>query len=189
MGKIRIKTLGDQKQEKKDNKKAQAKAEAKKAAEAAKRAAGELESEADEPKETKAEAEVVEEKAEKKTEGPEQSRRTKKDKFKKSNKSSRSKSYLAVAEKVDKNKLYKLADALTLLPDLKISKFDETVELHLNTTEQGISGAVTLPHGTGKSVKVEIINATADPKHADDVIKKVEGGQIDFASLYHQVWL
>src|SRR5574342_370516 len=152
MGKIRVKTLGDEEQEKKDSK--------------------------------KTETDVIESPIPSDSPAPSTpSKPKKKDKFAKKRKSSRSKSYLAVAAKVDKDKLYKLSDALTLLPDLKISKFDETVELHLNTTEQGISGAVTLPHGSGKSTKVEIVNATADPKHVDEVIKKVEGGQIDFDVL------
>jgi len=173
MGKIKIKTLGDEEQEKKDSKKAQRKAEAKKAAEAAKKAAGEIVSE---------ETESVSEKTEAKEE-VKQEKKTKKDKFAKKKKSGRSKSYLAVATKVDKSKFYKLSDALTLLPALKISKFDETVELHINTIEAGISGSVTLPHGTGKTTKVEIVNVSVDPKHVDEVIKSVENGKIDFDIL------
>jgi large subunit ribosomal protein L1 len=177
MGKIRVKTLGDEKQEKKDNKKAQAKLEAKKAAEAAKRAAGELE---EEVKEVKPEtAEVIADAKEEKTE----EKKPKKDKFKKSKGKAHSKAYLAVAEKIEKNKAYKLAEALTILPSLKISKFDETVELHINTVEKGVSGAVTLPHGTGKSIRVAIADQTTDPKAVEELVKKVETGKIDFDVL------
>lgn len=177
MGKIRIKTLGDEEQEKKDSKKAQAKAEAKKTAEAAKKAAEDRASEeTGESDEAKVASEVKEEiKQEKKPK--------KKDKFKKSKESSRSKSYLAVAGKLEKGKTYKLTDALSLLPDIKMSKFDETVELHINTTEQGVSGSITLPHGTGKAVRVAIANQTTDPKGVEELVKKVEGGVIDFDVL------
>ncbi len=173
MGKIRVKALGDEQQEKKDQKKAQAKAEAKKAAEAAKKAAGEIvEETTDAPKtETvEAEVEVVEKKAKKK------------EKFIKAKGQTHSAAYLAVAAKVEKNKTYKLKEALSILPELKIADFDETVELHINTTDKGISGAVTLPHGTGKTIRVEIADA-ADAKHVEDVIKKIEAGQIDFDIL------
>ena len=175
MGKIRIKTLGDEELEKKDQKKAEARALAKKAKEeAAARKAG-TESE-------EAKTEVAEPSLENK-EAKSEEKKTKKEKFVKTKKQSHSKAFLAVAEKVDANKIYKLAEAVTILPTLKRAKFDETVELHINTTEKGISGAVTLPHGTGKQVRVEIVNANADAKHADEVIKKIETGQIDFDVL------
>ena len=61
-------------------------------------------------------------------------KKVKKDKFaKKSN--SRSNNYTANAMKVDKNKLYTLSEGIELLKTLKTAKFDETVELHINTTE------------------------------------------------------
>ena len=79
--------------------------------------------------------------------------------------------------------MYKLPEALSLLPEVKLAQFDETVELHINTTEKGISGAVTLPHGTGKAVRVQILNASVDPKAVDEAVKKIEAGQIDFDIL------
>lgn len=87
----------------------------------------------------------------------------------------RSPKYLASAKLVDRTKKYKLADALELLPKLKISKFDETVELHINTTTQGISGTVTLPHGTGKTIRVAIAD--------DKIVSEVEKGKISFDVL------
>lgn len=176
MGKIRVKNFGDEEQEKKDQKKAEARAAAKAAkdaAEAGKKAVASETTEQAEPKTIAVEA------AEEKTAG----KKTKKAKFIKTKKQAHSAAYLAVATKVDPKKLYKLDEAVKLLPELKLAKFDETVELHLNTTDKGISGAVTLPHGTGKTTKVEIINANSDAKHAEEVIKKIEAGQIDFDIL------
>jgi len=174
MGKIRIRAIGDEGQEKEDQKKAAARAEAKKAKEAAAKRA-----------EENGEAPVAEtgEEAQDASAGSAQAKKKKKEKFLKKKKQAHSTTYLKVATKVEKNKAYKLADALTLLPELKIAKFDETVELHINTTEKGISGAVTLPHGTGKAVRVEIISVATDLAHAEEVIKKIEAGQIDFDVL------
>ncbi len=76
---------------------------------------------------------------------------------------------------VDKNKKYPLPDALALLRKVKIAKFDETVELHINTTEAGISGMVKLPYGTGKEIKV----AVAD----DTLLQEIEKGKINFDIL------
>jgi large subunit ribosomal protein L1 len=92
-------------------------------------------------------------------------------------------SFTAVAKLVEKNKKYVLKDALALLPKLKRAKFDETVELHINTLEKGVSGVLTLPHGTGKSVRIEIAHQGEDPKHVDEIVKRVEGGAIDFDVL------
>ncbi len=91
------------------------------------------------------------------------------------NRKARSKTYQTVAKLVDRSKTYSLTEALELLPRLKWAKFDETVELHVNTTESGITGTVNLPHGTGKHVRV----AVAD----DKLIANVEKGIIDFDVL------
>jgi large subunit ribosomal protein L1 len=62
-----------------------------------------------------------------------------------------------------------------MLEKLKRSKFDETVELHINTIETGVSGNTTLPHGTGKQIRVAIAD--------DDLLAKVAAGKIDFDVL------
>jgi large subunit ribosomal protein L1 len=176
MGKIRIRTIGDEEQEKVDQKKAAARAAAKKAKEEAEtRKAAEETGESTDLKETP--------KAEETSKTDEKAKKVKKkQKFAKLKKNPHSQTYLALAEKVDRKKNYKLADALTLLPSIKLAKFDETVELHLNTVEKGISGAVTLPHGTGKQVRVAIANG-ADAKTIDELVAKITGGQIDFDVL------
>ena len=72
----------------------------------------------------------------------------------------RSKKYQELAKQVDKAKLYESAEALALAKKTATSKFDETIEVHIKTgcdgrhAEQQVRGAVVLPHGTGKSVKV-----------------------------------
>lgn len=61
------------------------------------------------------------------------------------------------------------------LRKFKASKMDETVELHINTKEKGISGTVSLPHGTGKTLRIKIAD--------DSVLTEVEKGKIDFDVL------
>ena len=62
-----------------------------------------------------------------------------------------------------------------MLRKFKKSNFDETVELHINTRERGVSGQVTLPHGTGKKLRIAIAN--------DDLISEIEKGKINFDVL------
>jgi len=170
MGKIRVKTLGDEKQEKKDAKKAEARAVAKKAredAEARKAATEVTQKEAtSQPEEIKAETPKIETK-----------------KTTAVTKKKKSASYQKATSLLDKKKKYKLSEALPLLAQLKRAKFDETVELHINTTEKGITGSLTLPHGTGKATRVVIANYTADPKHVEELIKTIESGKINFDVL------
>lgn len=90
-------------------------------------------------------------------------------------KSPHSKGYLALAKTLDRSKKYNLADALSQLEKLQRSKFDETVELHVNTVETGVSGNITLPHGTGKTIRVAIAD--------DDLLARVAAGKIDFDIL------
>ncbi|EKD85818.1 MAG: 50S ribosomal protein L1 [uncultured bacterium] len=99
--------------------------------------------------------------------------KTKKSKFIK--KKTRSTIYKTKLMEVEKNKIYSLSDALELLRKMKMAKFDETVELHINTTEAGISGQVKLPHGTGKEIRVAIAD--------DDVLAEVEKNKINFDIL------
>ena len=99
----------------------------------------------------------------------------KKQKHRKVKERSRSKSYQTVAQIVDRSKKYNLTEALNILEKLKRSKFDETVELHINTIEAGVSGNITLPHTTGKQIRVAIAD--------DDILAKVASGKIDFDVL------
>ena len=72
----------------------------------------------------------------------------------------KSKAYKKVAQKVDKAKLYSLAEAIKLATETAVTKFDSTVEMHVRLgvdpkqADQNIRATVTLPNGTGKSVRV-----------------------------------
>ncbi len=205
MGKVRIKTLGDEDKEKKQKQEAKARKEARKLEE--KSAASEKvadtevaivekqtpESDANEPKkELQEEAKEIadaskasvesQEESKKETVASVEPKKPKKDKFKKTE-APRSAKYLTVAKLVDKTKTYSLKDASELLPKLSMTKFDETVELHLNTTESGISGKLNLPHGTGKTVRIAIADPTADAPGTDALLKKIESGAIEFDIL------
>jgi len=177
MGKIRLKTIGDEGQEEQDKQKAKVKREEKKLREAKTSSAGDREqAETVTPSETPEETKITKVEAdapinEEKTEAP---KKVKKEKFaKKSN--SRGTNYTSNAMLVDKNKIYTLSEGIELLKKLKTAKFDETVELHINTTEAGISGTMTLPHGSGKEIRVAIAS--------DEVLAEVEKGKINFDVL------
>lgn len=109
----------------------------------------------------------------------------------------RSKKYQELAKQVDKTKLYESAEALALAKKTATSKFDETIEVHIKTgcdgrhAEQQVRGAVVLPHGTGKSVKVlvfakgvkldEAQAAGADHVGGEELIPKIQNdGWLDF---------
>lgn len=70
------------------------------------------------------------------------------------------KRFTAIADKIDKKKVYTIADAVAVIKDGAKAKFDETIELHFNLGidpkqgDQQIRGTLTLPHGTGKTKKV-----------------------------------
>lgn len=163
MGKIRVKVLGDEEAEKKQKEEARKKAEAKKLEKKAEASEG-VKEDAGEEK-PKAVSSYAKKAAAKNT------------------KNKHSAKYQAIAAKVDAAKLYSLAEALKLLPELKIAKFDETVELHINTTDKGVSGSVNLPHGTGKELRIAIANQTEDPKGVENLVKQVEAGAVDFDVL------
>ena len=166
MGKIRVKTIGDELEEKKQKQDAKKRQEAKKTEEA---------------ESTSVRAEETKETEETKDKDAKQEK--KKTYTKKPSGSTHSKKYQEVVTLVDKEKTYPLSEALVLLPKLKLAKFDETVELHINTTEAGVSGSLVLPHGTGKKMRVVIANPSQDPQGLDELIKKIEAGSIDFDVL------
>ena len=106
----------------------------------------------------------------------------------------RGKKYKAVSEKVDKNKIYPIAGALTLLKEGKIAKFDESVEVHvklgLDTKkgDQQVRAAVVLPHGVGKTKRIAVITSTkakeakeagADIVGAEELIDKIKQGKVE----------
>lgn len=108
----------------------------------------------------------------------------------------RGKSYRAALEKIDRNQRYSLEDGLRLVHETARAKFDETVELAVRLgvdprqADQNVRGTVVLPHGMGKPVRVlafakgekerEAQEAGADYVGAEDMIKKISEGWLDF---------
>ena len=107
------------------------------------------------------------------------------------------KKYVEAAKLVDRSQYYEAADAIALTKKTATAKFDETVELHIKTgcdgrhAEQQVRGAVVLPNGTGKTVKVLVFakNAKLDEAKAagadfvggDELIPKIQNeGWLDF---------
>lgn len=103
------------------------------------------------------------------------------------------KKYRAVEEKIDRNKIYELAEAITIIKESKIAKFDESVEVHIKTNadskknDQQIRGIVDLPHGTGKSKIIAVITTThakdakeagADIVEGEEFIEKIKSGKV-----------
>lgn len=102
-------------------------------------------------------------------------KKAKKEKFAKASKKTDSKRHKENLTMVSKTQSYSIGQALEALKKFKKSKFDETVELHINTREKGISGQVVLPHGTGKTLRIKVAD--------EAVINAVSKGKIDFDIL------
>ena len=107
-----------------------------------------------------------------------------------------SKRYKQLIEKIDANKAYGLAEAASTVRDLKSAKFDETVEIAMNLNvdprhaDQMVRGAIVLPHGTGKTVRVAVFAkgvkadeakaAGADIVGTDDLVAQIKEGVFNF---------
>ena len=108
----------------------------------------------------------------------------------------RGKKYTDAAAKVDSNKYYSVDEAITLIKETAVTKFDPTIEVHFRLgvdprkADQMVRDVVVLPNGLGKSVKVLVFaegedaqaarDAGADYVADDDMIKKIQGGWVDF---------
>jgi len=109
----------------------------------------------------------------------------------------RGKKYVEAAKAFDRTVQYDTAEAISLAKKAAVAKFDETIEAHIRTgcdgrhAEQQIRGAVVLPHGTGKTVKVlvfakgdkvdEALAAGADHVGGEELIPKIQNdGWLDF---------
>lgn len=106
------------------------------------------------------------------------------------------KKYNERAKLVEPLKLYTVEDAVTLLRKITFAKFNETVNLDIRlgvdprNAEQQVRGTVSLPHGTGKTVRVAVFakgekvreaeEAGADVVGGDDLAEKIQGGFLDF---------
>ena len=110
----------------------------------------------------------------------------------------RGKKYKKIAEALDRNKAYGLAEAIEILKKSEL-KFDQTVEVHFNLgvdpkhSDQVVRGTVVLPHGTGRSVRVLVFckdnnlevakNAGADYAGGADLVQKIQEGWLDFDAV------
>ena len=110
----------------------------------------------------------------------------------------RGKKYKKVAEGIDRNKAYGLAEAIEILKKSEV-KFDQTVEVHFNLgvdpkhSDQVVRGTVVLPHGTGRQVRVLVFckdnnievakNAGADYAGGADLVQKIQEGWLEFDSV------
>ena len=109
----------------------------------------------------------------------------------------RGKKYAEAAKLIERDKQYEVADAVSLIKKTATAKFDETVEAHIRLgvdgrhADQQVRGAVVLPHGTGKKVRVlvfakgdkvaEAEAAGADNVGGDELIPKIQNdGWLDF---------
>ena len=106
-----------------------------------------------------------------------------------------SKKRKAAESKVDSEKLYSIQEAMALVKEVNCTKFDASVDIHLNLgidpkkADQALRGTVTLPHGTGKSKRVLVLctpdkeeeakAAGADYYGLDEYVKKIQDGWTD----------
>ena len=102
----------------------------------------------------------------------------------------------AIREGVDREKLCPLEEAVKMVKERAKAKFDETIEVAMNLgvdprhADQMVRGVVTLPNGTGRTLRVGVFArgakaeeakaAGADVVGAEDLVEKVQGGAIDF---------
>ncbi len=102
----------------------------------------------------------------------------------------------AIADKVQPQRLYPIDEAVGLLSELAQTKFKESFDLSVNLgvdvrkSDQTLRGASTLPHGTGKAVRVAVFAqgedvakaeaAGADAVGLDDLAQRIKGGELDF---------
>lgn len=108
----------------------------------------------------------------------------------------RGKAYQDASKQIEKHKLYEPTEALNLVKEVSKAKFDETVEVHIKLgvdprhADQQVRGTVSLPHGTGKTVRVlvfakgdkvkEAEAAGADFAGGEELAEKIQGGWFDF---------
>jgi large subunit ribosomal protein L1 len=106
------------------------------------------------------------------------------------------KKYQEAAKLVDRTKAYSPLEAAALVKETSVVSFDPSVEAHIRLgvdprhADQMVRGTVVLPHGTGKVVRVvvfaqgekaqEALRAGADEVGGDDIVKKIEGGWLEF---------
>ena len=107
----------------------------------------------------------------------------------------RGKKYQDAVKAFDKKEQYDVADAISIVKKNATAKFDETIELHLRTgcdgrhAEQQIRGAVVLPHGTGKTVKVLVFAKGTKVDEAQAAGADFVGGEELIPKIQNEGWL
>lgn len=107
----------------------------------------------------------------------------------------RGKKYLEAAKAVDRTKLYDPAEAISAVKSVAVAKFDETIEAHVRTgcdgrhADQQIRGAVVLPHGTGKTVRVLVFAKDAKAAEAEAAGADFVGGDELIPKIQNEGWL
>jgi len=106
----------------------------------------------------------------------------------------RGKKYIEAAKAIDRGNLYDVADAVSLVKKTAVAKFDETVEAHIRTgcdgrhADQQIRGAVVLPHGTGKKVRILVFAKDAKAEEAKAAGADYVGGDELIPKIQNENW-
>ena len=106
----------------------------------------------------------------------------------------RGKKYVEAAKAIDRAALYDTADAVALVKKSAVAKFDETIEAHIRTgcdgrhADQQIRGAVVLPHGTGKKVRVLVFAKGAKADEAEAAGAEFVGGEELIPKIQNDNW-
>ena len=106
----------------------------------------------------------------------------------------RGKKYVEAAKTIDRGTLYDVADAVSLVKKTATAKFDETIEAHIRTgcdgrhADQQIRGAVVLPHGTGKKVRILVFAKDAKAEEAKAAGADFVGGDELIPKIQNENW-
>ena len=106
----------------------------------------------------------------------------------------RGKKYVEAAKAVDRANLYETEEAISLVKKTAVAKFDETIEAHIRTgcdgrhADQQIRGAVVLPHGTGKTVRVLVFAKGAKATEAEAAGADFVGGEELIPKIQNDGW-
>ena len=106
----------------------------------------------------------------------------------------RGKKYVEAAKAIDRGTLYDVADAVALVKKTAVAKFDETIEAHIRTgcdgrhADKQIRGAVVLPHGTGKKVRILVFAKDAKAEEAKAAGADFVGGDELIPKIQNENW-
>ena len=107
----------------------------------------------------------------------------------------RGKKYIEAAKLIERGNLYDTDEAVALVKKAAVAKFDETIEAHIRTgcdgrhADQQIRGAVVLPHGTGKKVRILVFAKDAKAEEAKAAGADFVGGDELIPRIQNEGWL